>query len=172
MSNQPPGGWAPPPPTSPPAPRRRHTIRNIALVIVGLLVAGGIISTLSDGTTSTNVPAANDQTAGAPTATTSKAAKGSKAGVVLLRLTGSGTKTTRKFTAAGDWDLAWSYDCSSFGYDGNFQVFPTSSDPLATLNLVNQLGRKDSGVEHYHEGGTIYLEVNSECDWTIRAVAA
>lgn len=86
--------------------------------------------------------------------------------VTLLELSGSGTKTTQSFSARGDWDLEWSYDCSSFGMEGNFIVSGQGFNVLG----VNQLGPKGSGVEHYHDGGSGHLEIISTCDWTVRAV--
>lgn len=89
---------------------------------------------------------------------------------VLLDLTGNGTKTTQKFTAGRDWDLNWSYNCSNFGQDGNFQVFIyDDSGQLSFRNSpVNQLGASGADVEHYHNGGTFYLTVNSVCSWKIQ----
>jgi hypothetical protein len=146
-------------------------IRRIltTLTLAGLLALAGC-SLPEDAT---NQPAGDDN---AP-ATSSKAkAQGKPAGTVLLSLKGSGTKTTKKFSAAGDWDLRWSYDCSGFGTKGNFIVQPQAADALsevAMLTPVNQLGDKGSGVEHYHAGGNgIWLEINSECSWSVKAVAA
>ena len=87
----------------------------------------------------------------------------------LLDVSGSGTKSTQKFTAGGDWDLNWSYDCSNFGAQGNFQVMIyDGSGSLSFSNaMVNQLGKSGSDVEHYHNSGTYYLEVNSECKWHV-----
>lgn len=53
---------------------------------------------------------------------TAKASPVAKAPAVLLELSGSGTKTTQTFAVKGNWDLAWAYDCTSTGYDGNFIV--------------------------------------------------
>jgi hypothetical protein len=86
----------------------------------------------------------------------------------VLSLSGSGTHNTETFTASGDWDLAWSYDCSAFGMAGNFIVYVYEGDVLSFTNLpVNQLGTGGSGVEHYHSGGTYYLQIVSECSWKI-----
>jgi hypothetical protein len=107
--SQQPTGW--PTPRSQP-PRKRHTGRNIALVIVGLFVVGIVAAAVAGGGgTATNTPAGADN---APTATSRAAGKteGKPAGTVLLNLTGSGAKTTKKFSAARDWDLKWAYDCS------------------------------------------------------------
>lgn len=107
------------------------------------------------------VAAQEKKTAPAPVATEPQ---------VLLDLKGSGSKTTQKFTAAGDWDLNWSYDCSNFGQNGNFQVFIyDGSGQMSFRNSpVNQLGASDSGVEHYHNGGTFYLTMNSVCSWKVQ----
>lgn len=88
----------------------------------------------------------------------------------LLDIKGTGTKSTQKFTAGGDWDLNWSYDCSGFGNQGNFQVFIYNGDGSMSYSNspVNQLGKSGADVEHYHTGGTFYFTVNSECSWHIQ----
>lgn len=131
----------------------------IAGLLLSLLTACG-----SDGGVVTNSPAASDRATVAATPT------------VLLDLAGKGTKTTNTFAATGSWDLTWSYDCTAFlaplggSGQGNFIVFVYSADGMPSGNQgVNQLGVKDSGVEHYHIGGSLYLAINSECDWHITA---
>jgi hypothetical protein len=103
---------------------------------------------------------------------------------VLLDLHGSGTKTTEKFTAAADWDLQWSYDCTAglgqngvipSGYHCSFIVHIVQPDGHASLENqgVNQLGVKDQSVEHYHAGGTFYLQVQVCCSdnsWTVQVI--
>jgi hypothetical protein len=145
---------------------------SIAGVIILFIIIGAASSSSKNANTSnTSTPAKPDtsnQTTSQPAATTPTPAPQFQ---TLLDLSGSGTKTTQKFTAAADWDLIWSYDCSNFGTSGNFQVMIYNGDgSLSTDNsLVNQLGSKDSGTEHYHKGGTFYLETNSECSWHITA---
>jgi hypothetical protein len=121
-------------------------------------------------TSSIRTPAASQVPASTPKTTAARTPAPSHA--VLLQQHGSGTATTKRFTAPADWDLAWSYDCAAFGSQGNFQVFPNSNNAFASLVPVNQLGRSGKGVEHYHEGGQIYLEINSECSWSVKATAA
>jgi hypothetical protein len=90
---------------------------------------------------------------------------------VMLQLRGSGTKSTETFKVGDQWDLQWTYDCASFGQAGIFQVYIQSkTDPLAALIDVNQSGNSGQGVEHYHKAGTMYLQVNSVCDWTIKVL--
>ncbi|GHF28981.1 hypothetical protein GCM10010218_07670 [Streptomyces mashuensis] len=85
----------------------------------------------------------------------------------VLTESGSGIKSTAKFTVSGDWDLRYSYDCSSFGTDGNFIV---SEGGTLGNTLVNELGAQGKDVTHRLDGGTKYLEVNSECSWKVEAV--
>jgi hypothetical protein len=153
--------------------------KKIGLIIAGifaLFIIMGIIS--ASGRNSTNTSNTNSSTPAQPDNTSSQQPQPAKANPtppqqpqVLLDLSGNGTKTTQKFTAASDWDLNWSYDCTSFDNSGNFQVMIyNGGGSLSTDNtLVNQLGSKDSGVEHYHTGGTFYLVVNSECSWHVTA---
>ena len=90
--------------------------------------------------------------------------------VVLLQTSGSGTKSTQTFIAPSSWTLDYSYDCSSFGSQGNFQVYIfNGSGGMTTLGGPNQLGMSGSDTEYYHQGGTYYLEINSECSWTVTA---
>jgi hypothetical protein len=85
----------------------------------------------------------------------------------VLDISGSGSKSTQTFTVNSSWQMKWSYDCSSFGDQGNFQVYVYTSDgSLSFENAgVNQLGNGGSDTEYYHTGGSYYLEVNSECNW-------
>ena len=87
---------------------------------------------------------------------------------MLLDVTGTGIKSTNKFTAAGDWDLTWSYDCSAFGSNGNFAValYGQNSNDVRGI-LVNELGAKGNDVTHQHDAGTFFLQMNSECAWHV-----
>lgn len=135
--------------------------------LLALVVVAGVAG--SSKKTPPPAPAASDNgSAAAPTTAQTTATSVSTAPLTLIDLSGTGTKSTQKFTASQDWDLAWSYDCSAYGGTGNFQVYVNG--PL--VSPVNQLGASGSGVEHYHEGGSTYLEVNSECSWHIKATTA
>jgi hypothetical protein len=145
---------------------------RIALILV-LFIGAGL--SVTHGSTSlsavtASIPAAPDNTVAAPEQATQQAAQQpAPAPQVLLSIKGSGTKTTQSFTAAGAWDLSYTYDCSNFGGQGNFQVMVYNNDgSLSFENApVNELGASGSDVEHYHTGGTFYLEVNSECSWSV-----
>jgi hypothetical protein len=92
---------------------------------------------------------------------------------VLATFTGSGTETTTRFTVprSGDWELRWSYSCASLGSRGNFIV---DEDHDSDLNgvTVNELGNGGNGVARVHgDAGRHYLDVSSECDWSMSAVS-
>lgn len=160
----------------------RHKIITgiLILIIIGIIASAGGSKDKGSNKTADSTPAAPDNIASTTannSASNSTAAKASApaqnptpATQTLLDLTGSGTKTTQKFTAGGDWDLNWTYNCAKFSSQGNFQVMIYNGDGSMSVDnsIVNQLGSKDSGVEHYHTGGTFYLVVNSECAWTIK----
>lgn len=117
-----------------------------------------------------SVPAPTEsQPAPAPSQPVSKPAPAPAAMQTLLDISGSGSKTTESFTAAGAWNLIWSYDCSNFGSKGNFQVFIYDGNGNMSFDNsgVNQLGASGSDTDYYHVGGTYYLEVNSECSWHV-----
>lgn len=100
-------------------------------------------------------------------------------GPALLALTGSGTNTTPRFIVSGDWDLTWRYDCTTSPMMttlkmGLFEIeVETGSGELSIENQpVIQTGLKAAGTEHYHHGGTFYLQVMSYCDWSVRVTNA
>lgn len=112
-------------------------------------------------TTATSVPAPTPTPAQAPAPHVPQ---------VLLQVSGNGQKSTQTFTAPSSWTMEYLYDCSSFGYKGNFQVYVYNANgTLALLSGPNELGMSGSDTEYYHQGGQFYLEVNSECSWTITA---
>lgn len=139
----------------------------IIAVMATLIVIGIIISIFDKNTTPSNNQPAVQEVKSNPEYVSQKQATIQ----TVLDLTGNGTKTTQKFTVAGDWDLNWVYDCSKFLFgQGNFQVYVYTGDGNISFEntIVNQLGSKDSGVEHYHKGGTFYLVINSECSWSMK----
>lgn len=136
------------------------------LLVIGVFSFALMGDSCSGGAATSSSPAAPDN--GSATANASAT---TKAPQVLLDLTGSGTKQTQKFSAGGDWDLEWSYDCSNFGAQGNFVVEVYNGDGSISFenSAVNQLGNKGQDVQHYHKGGTFYLDISSECNWHLTA---
>ncbi|HVS78886.1 MAG TPA: hypothetical protein VHD84_01190 [Candidatus Saccharimonadales bacterium] len=145
----------------------RHKIFSALGVIILIII---IVSAASNGGSSpgTSIPAKTDNSEKASTQPVKKVASPQ----TLLNLSGSGTKQTRLFTAANSWDLHWSYDCSNFGGQGNFivSVYDKSGSPSLENSDVNQLGGSGSDVQHYYQGGTFYLSINSECSWKVKVV--
>jgi hypothetical protein len=133
----------------------------IVLVLVG--VAGSLLpkARVGENRASDTADTTANQTPSSPPTVQPK---------TLLDIQGSGTKTTEKFTTQGDdWDLSYSYDCSSFGSQGNFIISVKGGDGSLTEMGVNQLGTQGNDTDHFHTGGTFYLEINSECSWHIIA---
>ncbi len=91
-----------------------------------------------------------------------------EAAAVAYSDSGDGIHSTEDFQVNSNWALEWSYDCTNFAQGtGNF-IVDVKGDVEDVL--VNQLGSTDSGVEYVHQGGDVYLEINSECSWTVKVV--
>ncbi|HEX6555814.1 MAG TPA: hypothetical protein VF026_23850 [Ktedonobacteraceae bacterium] len=85
--------------------------------------------------------------------------------------TGSGIKKTAIFTAPDDWKITWSCDPSSFyGSQYNVQVYVYSSDSTPTDVAINEICKNGntSGETEEHQGGGVYLDINSEGSWKVQ----
>jgi len=101
---------------------------------------------------------ASDAPAGADTATFSSASLGSTIG------------TTASFNQSGAWQMHWSYDCSSLGTAGYFQVdvVPANTNSANSTDFgPSEQASSDSGTSYYYDSGTFSLFVFSQCPWTI-----
>jgi hypothetical protein len=139
-------------------------VRNLGVGCLGLIVLIVIIAVAGGaGKKSTSTPAVADKS---PAAGASKAPA---AAAQLLTLDGTGTKSTQKFTAGGDWDLHYTYDCAAFGQACNFIVTIKNGDGSVQFDNqgVSQSGLKGEDTQHYHKGGTYFLEIISEGSWHI-----
>lgn len=193
---QPPAQWGAPPvqdatayyaPPMAPVPKARPRWKTpviaLAALIVGIAIgaAGNSSNSASASTasgsaapaTSAPSPAAPAISApaaaapAAPSASAAAAAPAAPATSVVLTVSGNGIKTTKQFTVADNWSLKYTYNCSSFGSQGNFQVMEQGGDNDG-LPLVNELGSKGTDVTYQHgDAGRHSLEVNSECSWTV-----
>lgn len=158
----------------------------VLIVIIGAATSGRKKTATAARTTATTGHVASTRSA-APTATAARttghvastraaAPTTTAAPKVLYQKAGSGTDSTPNFTAPTNWNVVWTYNCASYGSSGNFQVTveQAGTGTLAALEdtPINQLGASGSGTQHYHYGGKLYLSINSECSWTIEAVAA
>jgi hypothetical protein len=94
----------------------------------------------------------------------------SLAGKTVATFSGSGIENTPKFTVTDTWKLSYSFDCSNFGSAGNFQVYEDGGNDFSGVS-VNDLAMSKTGSTYaYADGGTHYLEVNSECSWTVKVI--
>ncbi len=153
-------------------------MRRLAGVVAAVLLAGcaaqGSGSTNGTGATGTTISTTLPPVTAAPTTVatlppTTEPPTTLPTPKILLSVSGTGIKSTEKFTTPGeDWDLAWSYNCASFGFKGNFAVTAKYPDGSFFNVVVNELGMSGVSVEHLHQGGTFYLEMNSECHWSVK----
>lgn len=173
-----------PPQQPPPPPKKKHTgCKIFGSIIGGLIILIVIISVATsgggDGTanppasaqTSTGTDSGSSSKAPAPKTSTHKKAAPPKAKTVtLIKASGSGIKNTDPFEAPDEWTLKYSFDCSNFGTSGNFQVYVYDGGDLVDVS-VNEL--KDSGKDstRVYDSGHLHLQINSECDWTVKATA-
>lgn len=175
----------------PAAPKKRHLLRWIfggigglflLMVIIGVASSAGkpapvaVTSPAPTVTVTVTAPAAP-----APTVTVTKTVTATvtaaapapaspaapAAGSVIYQKSGSGISSTPNFTTPAEWQLQWSYDCSAFsGGTGNFIV--NSEDDQAN---VNELGAGGSDSTYVHsDPGQHSLQINSECNWTVKVI--
>lgn len=90
-------------------------------------------------------------------------------GPALLAASGRGSRTLPRFQVTKPWSVAWAYDCAGVSREAQFQIFPTDADPNVVLNAVDQITARGQGVAHYTATGSMYLIVNTQCAWTLRA---
>ena len=84
---------------------------------------------------------------------------------------GSGSKHTATFTAPADWKILWTCNPASFAIPYNVIIEVDNASDGSTLDLpVNTTCKagntSDSSEEH--QGGSVFLNVTSEGDWTIQ----
>jgi hypothetical protein len=155
----------------------KRTIIVTFLAVTALLTMGakGCSSTSSQSTPASQAPAAPaipsssaPAVTSAPTVATTTTVAAPK---TLLDQQGSGTGNLEPFTVGGPWHLTYSYNCANFGSAGNFQVYVKVGGELSfDDNGPNELKMSGSGSEYEPKGGTITLQVNSECEWHVKAI--
>lgn len=87
---------------------------------------------------------------------------------VLLDQSSSGDVSTAPFTTTGDWTLTYTFDCTNYGYAGNFQIYIENTDGSENTDEgANDLSMSGGNTDHYYDSGQHYLEINTECDWHV-----
>jgi hypothetical protein len=149
----------------------------VLVVIVGALLA----STFRHGKTPTARATPSPSTSSpssslAPTPSpTSKAETGATPALPDgLDVSGNGIKQTETFTAKGDWQLDWSYDCSNLPGPAIqarqklvIVVYKDINQRSSENKAVANSGPRGSGTTRYKTGGTFFLGVVSDCAWHV-----
>lgn len=150
----------------------RHKILTALGAVTGLILIIAIAIAAAAGSKQQH-PAAPAAAAAATAAQSPSASQTSAAATParahsVATFTGSGIRNTEKFTVTDTWKLVYSFNCANFGQSGNFQVY---EDGGFTGVTVNELSAGKSGSTWaYSDAGTHYLQVNSECDWTLKII--
>lgn len=163
-------------------PKESHRGRTI-LIVVGAVVLLIVIAAVANGnkkavtTTDTTLApvttAAPDPAAAAATTVITKPTPVTAA-APIFQMSGSGDQDTGSFHVPNEWQVDWTYNCATFGQSGNFEVSISQPPGKVGINVeanddpINQLGMSGSGIQSYHYGGTVFLSVLSECDWTLK----
>ena len=175
----PPGaGWQPPQPPK----KSRKGLWIVLGIVAALVVFGciGISAVVSQASNSVNTAANNAQATvnaaetqlptSAPTQAATQPASGGK-WTTTHTFTGNGIKKTGIFTAPSDWKILWKCNPASFT-GGVYNVIVTvyGSDGSLQDVAINATCKSGStsGETEEHSGGQIYLNVDSEADWTIQ----
>lgn len=145
----------------------RKTLGTVAVIAGALLaIACGGGDGDKGGTASPAAKVGAQGKNGGKSAAATKAA----APKVLLNISGKGIKKSAIFTTGPEWQLTYTYDCKSFyGGSGNFIVTQYSDSGDLEDMLVNELDKKGGDTVPVHaSAGAHYLEMNSECKWTVK----
>jgi hypothetical protein len=87
---------------------------------------------------------------------------------VVLRDSGRGAHhQTRRFQVPSEWQIRWSYDCQRSGRQGIFSIWVKEASRHDETLAVNELAWHDAGTEYMHQGGTLYLSVESDCPYQV-----
>jgi hypothetical protein len=174
-----------PPRPAPASGRDRWTVGYAAIagVFVVFAVIIGVSAVKSHRSPPSSVSMAAATAQAAPSATTSGAKthskKSTKTGAtpsasaaartgarVIATFSGSGIANTARFTVSGTWRLDYSFNCSALGQAGNFIVM---EDGSFGAMAVDELAESKTGSSYaYSDAGRHYLEIDSECSWTVR----
>lgn len=166
-------------PPAPPPPQRPHRTRNIVLGVFGfiavLIIAGAVSAhqnnssspSASSGPQVTTEPIAADSPSASPTAPS--------APEVILRMSGNSIQNSAPFkVTSGTLTVRYSYDCASYGSQGNFIADLETGNQNASdyddQTIANALGMSGSDVTTIYPqdvGQDYHLAVDSECDWTV-----
>jgi hypothetical protein len=133
--------------------------------------AGGKVHTSPPPITVTSTTGAATK----PTPTTARPTPTTKATTTTMSTTyvlynvGGSASNTLGFTvipSAGEWDVAWADNCGKtarFGYTVKRAALLDARD-----RGPHEVGTSSSGLDRYHDTGTLSLSIVSQCQWTIK----
>lgn len=168
------------PPMSPPKKKSRAWLW-IVLGIAGVMLCSCIgfaaVSASQQKTTSIITAPADTQNATtgitqAPTQAPTQVPTHPTTWTTTHTFQGNGTKKTAIFAVGDDWKIVWTCNPSSFyGNSYNLIVMVTGSDgsPIdpGAVNTLCKAGNTHDMTEE-HQGGSVYLEIDSEGAWTVQ----
>src|SRR5216683_7576886 len=169
------------PPSQPPAPKARPPKKSflwvwiVAALIIGIAIgyAAHVPGAQSTSpTTSVATVQATSQPTQAPThAAITPTPTHALKWTTFQTFNGSGSKHTATFTAPADWKILWTCNPTSFAIPYNVIIEVDNASDGSTLDLLVNTTCKagntsDSSEEH--QGGSVFLNVTSEGDWTIQ----
>jgi hypothetical protein len=165
-----------------PQPQKKKSRKGLWIIIGVVVLIIAIISTAVGGhsgsqpvTSSTSSTSSGSQqqltqAANQPTSQPTQP-QATQTWTTTQTFTGNGIKKTQIFTVPNDWKIIWTCDPTSFS-DIQFNLIVTVTDSSATpIDLaVNTLCKpgNTSGETEEHQGGQVYLDVNSEGSWTLK----
>jgi hypothetical protein len=169
------------PPPPPPKPPKKRSPWLVVGILAAIVIVWAIANNATHSTSSSPQPTSVTQPTATPTDTplptfgitpvpTDTPAPPPK-WTTTQNFTGSGIKKTAIFSVPDDWKVTWSCKPSSFyGSQYNVQVYIYNSDGSLGDIAINELCKtgNTSGETEEHQSGSIYLEINSEGDWTIQ----
>jgi hypothetical protein len=132
----------------------------VFIVIISAATSGG-----KSGSTSTSSGADNTSNT-----TNSSAPSKPQTWQTTHTYSGSGIKKTETITVADDWKIQWSCTPSSFmGNQYNVIITVYGSDGSMKDVAINDMCKNGntSGETEEHSGGDVYLDINSEGQWSI-----
>lgn len=149
------------------APMWGVIIAILFVFIVGHAIGGGSATSANAGT-STNAASSSNSKTPKPSATPTH----TPVWTTVQTFTGNGDKKTDTFSIGNTWKINWSCDPSSFDdvqYNIMVDVDNSDGSPLdagAINTLCSPTNKSDTTTEH--QGGNVYLDINSEAAWTMQ----
>lgn len=178
------GYWQPAyPPGQPPRRKSwpaRHKVLTGFLAFCAIALIGGIASAAGSGGSPSSILALQTTTPASPgpartppathPATEQASSPAPVKAHVVATFSGSGIENTPKFTVTSTWKLDYSFSCRNFGSSGNFIVYEDGGNNFNGVDVNDLAVSKTGSTWAYDDAGTHYLEINSECAWTVKVI--